>query len=46
VLAKPKVEHKVEHIVVVCHYTDVFAEATGLPLNHEVEFFIDLVPGA
>ena len=46
VLAKLKVEQKVEDITVVCHYTDVFAEATGLPPDHEVEFAIDLVPGA
>jgi hypothetical protein len=46
VLAKPKVEKKVEDIAVVCHYIDVFAEATGLASDHEVEFAIDLVPGA
>jgi hypothetical protein len=46
VLAKPKVEQKLEEIAVVCHYPDVFVEATGLPPDREVEFTIDLVPGA
>jgi hypothetical protein len=46
VLAKPKVEQKLEEIVVVRHYPNVFAEATGLPPDREVEFTIDLVLGA
>jgi hypothetical protein len=46
VLAKPKVEQKLEEIAIVRHYPDVFAEATGLPPDREVEFTIDLVPGA
>jgi hypothetical protein len=46
VLAKPKVEKKLEDIVVVHHYPDVFVEAMGLPSDREVEFTIDLVPGA
>jgi hypothetical protein len=46
VLAKPKVEQKLEEIAIVRQYPDVFAEATGLPPDREVEFTIDLVPGA
>jgi hypothetical protein len=33
-----------ENIPIICHYTDVFSEVTGLPLDREVEFSIDLVP--
>lgn len=44
VLAKPEVKSKFEDILVVHHYLDVFAEVTGLPLDQEIEFTIDLVP--
>jgi hypothetical protein len=46
VLAKPKVEQKLEGIPIKRHYLDMFTEATDLPLDREVEFTIDLVPGA
>jgi len=36
---------KLKEIPVVCHYSNVFSEITGLPLNREVEFSIDLVSG-
>jgi len=45
VQAKPETKAKLEEIPVVCHYSDVFSEITGLPPNCEVEFSIDLVPG-
>ncbi|XP_062158844.1 uncharacterized protein LOC133866344 [Alnus glutinosa] len=45
VQAKPKTRAKLEDIPIVCSYSDVFSEITGLPLNREVEFSIDLVPG-
>jgi hypothetical protein len=46
VTAKPKNELKLENILVVRDYPDVFTDVySGLPLNREVEFTIDLVPG-
>jgi hypothetical protein len=45
VQAKPETKAKLEEILVVCHYSDVFSEITGLPSDREVEFSIDLVPG-
>jgi hypothetical protein len=44
VQAKLEVKAKLEDIPVVCNYQDVFSEVTGLPLNQEIEFTIDLVP--
>jgi hypothetical protein len=44
VLAKPEVKSKLEDILVVLHYLDVFAEVMRLPLDQEIEFTIDLVP--
>jgi hypothetical protein len=36
-----------ENIPVVCEYPDVFAiELPGMPPDHEVEFVIELMPGA
>jgi hypothetical protein len=46
VQAKPKASVKLEDIPVVRNSPDVFPEVTGLPLDHEVEFSIDLMPGA
>jgi len=43
--AKPETKARSEEIPVVCHYSDVFSEITGLPPDREVEFSIDLVPG-
>jgi hypothetical protein len=45
VQTKPKVKSKLEDIPVVHHYLDVFAEATGLPSDWEIDFTIDLVLG-
>jgi hypothetical protein len=45
VSAKPKVESNLESISVVRPYPDVFAEVTGLPLDREIEFTINLVLG-
>jgi hypothetical protein len=45
VQAKPETRAKIEDIPILCHYSDVFSEFTGLPPNCEVEFSIDLVPG-
>jgi hypothetical protein len=45
VQAKPEVSVKLEDIPVVRNYPDVFFEVTGLPLDREVEFPIDLMPG-
>jgi hypothetical protein len=45
VQAKPETKAKLEEILVVCHYSNVFFEVMGLPLDCEVEFSIDLVPG-
>jgi hypothetical protein len=42
--AKPEVQLKLEDILVVCTYPDVFTEVMGLSLDREVEFAIDLVP--
>jgi hypothetical protein len=44
VQAKPEVRTKLEDIPVVCNYPDVFSEVTGLPLDREIEFSIDLMP--
>jgi hypothetical protein len=45
VTAKPENEVKLENILIVCDYPDVFTEVySGLPPNREVEFTIDLVP--
>jgi hypothetical protein len=45
VQAKPETPAKLEDIPIVCHYSDVFSEVTGLPPDRDVEFSIDLVPG-
>lgn len=45
VQAKPKTRVKLEDIMIVCHYSDVFSEITGLPPDREVEHPIDLVLG-
>jgi hypothetical protein len=45
VQAKLEVKAKFENILVVCHYPDVFVEVMGLPLDREIKFTIDLVPG-
>jgi hypothetical protein len=45
VQAKPETQAKLEDSPIVCHYTDVFSEITGLPPDREVEFSINLVPG-
>ena len=45
-MAKPDGKLKLENIPVVCDYPDVFTEVyLGLPLDREIEFSIDLVPG-
>jgi hypothetical protein len=43
VQAKPETQVKLKDIPVVRHYSNVFFEVPGLPLDHEVEFSIDLV---
>jgi hypothetical protein len=43
--AKPETQAKLENILIVCHYTNIFSEVIGLPSDREVEFSIDLVPG-
>jgi hypothetical protein len=45
VQAKPEVSVKLEDILVVHSYSDVFSEVTGLPSDQEVEFFIELMSG-
>jgi hypothetical protein len=36
----------IENILVVCEFLDVFPDdLPGLPLDHEVEFKIELIPG-
>jgi hypothetical protein len=45
VQAKPEVRVKLEDIPVVCNCPDVFSEITGLLLDREVEFSIDLIRG-
>jgi len=45
VQAKPETRAKLEDIPIVCHYSDVFSEITGLPPDREVKFSVDLVPG-
>jgi hypothetical protein len=45
VQAKLEVWTKLENILVVCNYPDVLSEVTELPLDREVEFPIDLMPG-
>jgi hypothetical protein len=42
---KPEVRVKLEDILVVCNYSDVFSEVARLPLDWEVKFSIDLMPG-
>jgi hypothetical protein len=44
-MVKLEVERKLEDIPVACNYPDVFAKVvTGLPLDREIEFTIDLIP--
>jgi len=44
--AEPEGERKLEDILVIRDYPDVFAEVTiGLPPDREIEFTIDLMPG-
>ena len=39
-------ESKLEEILVVCEYTDVFPDdLPGMPLDREIEFVIELQPG-
>ena len=39
-------ETKIESVPVVCEYSDVFPEELpGLPLEKEIEFGIELMPG-
>jgi hypothetical protein len=46
VMAKSDSKLKLENIPVVCDYPDVFTEVySGLPLDREIEFSIDLVSG-
>jgi hypothetical protein len=45
VQAKSETQAKLEDSPIVCHYTDVFSDITGLPPDREVEFSINLVPG-
>ena len=47
VIDKKKVEPSLSDIPTVCDYLDVFPEDfPGLPLHREIEFAIDVVPGA
>jgi hypothetical protein len=43
VQAKPEVKEKLEDILVVCNYPDVFAEVMGLLPEREIELTIDFV---
>lgn len=45
VQAKLEVRTKLEDIPMVCNYSDVFSKVTGLPLDREIEFSIDLMLG-
>ncbi|XP_062164994.1 uncharacterized protein LOC133871581 [Alnus glutinosa] len=45
VQAKLEVKAKLEDIPVVRHYPNVFIKVTGFPLNREIEFTINLLPG-
>jgi hypothetical protein len=42
-----QLEHKsLEHIRIVCDYLDVFLEELlGMPLDRDIEFSIELLPG-
>ena len=45
-LGKDEIEVKIENIPVVKKYPDVFPkDISGLPLDREVEFTIDVLPG-
>jgi hypothetical protein len=46
IIVKSDSELKLENILVVCDYPDIFTEVySGLPLDWEIEFSIDIVPG-
>jgi hypothetical protein len=45
VQAKPEVKLKLEDILIVYNYLDVFSEVTGLPPDRKIEFTVYLVPG-
>jgi hypothetical protein len=44
-LARLEVGSKLENILVLRYYPDVFAEVMSLPPDQEIEFTIDFVPG-
>jgi len=44
-LTLKKKEEKVENIIVICEFEDVFLELLGLPTQREIDFGIELIPG-
>lgn len=47
IISKPQTERKIEDVLVVNEFVDVFPEdLPGIPPDRQVEFTIDLTPGA